>query len=69
VEAGEVTNTEARRSTKPGQPVNRLQSLVASVREESEMQTEVLRISAGSGRVKLSAAEHEEHWLRGRTRR
>src|SRR5271155_3032390 len=30
---------------------------------------EELRISAGSGRVKLSAAEHEGHWLRGRTRR
>jgi hypothetical protein len=26
---------------------------------------EVLRISSGSGRVQLFAAEHEEHWLRG----
>src|SRR5271155_2277670 len=40
MEAGEVTNTEARRSAKRGQPVNRLQSLVASVPEESRMQTD-----------------------------
>ena len=40
VDASEVTNTEARRSVKRGEPVSRPQSPVAGIPEESRMQTD-----------------------------